>query len=77
MLAYLLLQDHSDMGVGGVGRQGEDGSGEGVGQVNCGDEGRLGGGESGFHVRCPGLGLPESAAVSVRSVPATLGRKRW
>ena len=45
------------MGVGGVGSQGEDSSGEGVGQGNCGDEGSLGGGESGFHVRHPGQGL--------------------
>ncbi len=29
VLAYLLLQDRSDMGVGGVGRQGEDGPGRG------------------------------------------------
>jgi hypothetical protein len=35
------------MGVGGVSRQGEDRSGEGVSQGNCGDEGRFGGGESG------------------------------
>jgi hypothetical protein len=28
-----------------------------VGQGNCGDEGRLGGGESGFHVRCQGKSL--------------------
>ena len=45
------------MGVGGVGSQGEDGSGEGVGLGNCGDEGSLGGDESGFHVRHPGQGL--------------------
>ena len=77
MLAYLLLQDCSNVGVGGVSSQGENGPAERVVQGHCGDEGRLGGGESGFHVRCPGLGLPESAAVSVRSVPATLGRKRW
>jgi hypothetical protein len=57
VLAYLFLQDCSDMGVGGVGSQGEDNSGEGVGQGNCGDKGRLSSGESGFHVRCPGEGL--------------------
>ncbi len=74
MLAYLLLQDCSDMGVGGVGSRGEDSSGEGVGQGNCGDESRLGGGEGGVQGRA--LGLPASAAVSGRSVPATPGRKR-
>jgi hypothetical protein len=42
VLTYLLLQDRSDMGVGGVGRQGEDRSGKGVRQGNCGDEGRFG-----------------------------------
>jgi hypothetical protein len=57
VLAYLLLQDCSDMGVGGVGSQGKDSSGEGVGQGNYGDKGRLSGGKSGFHVRCPGEGL--------------------
>jgi hypothetical protein len=57
VLAYLLSQDCSDMGVRGVGSQGKDSSGEGEGQGNCGNEGRLRGGESGFHVRCPGEGL--------------------
>ncbi len=45
------------MGVGGVSSQGENSSGEGVGQGHRSDEGRLGGGESGFKVRCPGEDL--------------------
>jgi hypothetical protein len=53
VLAYLLLQDCSDMGVGRISGQGEDCSGEGVSQGNFGDEGRFGNGESGFHVGCP------------------------
>ncbi len=78
MLTYLLLQDRSDVGVGGVGGQGEYCSGQGVRQGNGGDEGFFGGGEavsmSGVQGRV--LGLPESAAVSRRSVLATPGRKR-
>ncbi len=42
VLAYLLLQDHSDVDVGGVRCQGENGPGEGVGQGHCGEEGHLG-----------------------------------
>ncbi len=78
MLAYLLFQDCSDVGVGGVSSQGENGLREGVCQGHHGDEGLLGGGESSLHGRRPGraLGLPESAAVSWRSVPAKPGRKR-
>ncbi len=57
MLTYLLLQDQSDVGVGGVGGQGEDRSGEGVRQGNGGDEGLFDGGESGFHVGRPRKGL--------------------
>ncbi len=49
MLTYLLLQDCSD-GVGGVGGQGEDRSGQGVCQGNGGDEGFFGGGETSVHV---------------------------
>ncbi len=49
MLTYLLLQDRSDMGVGGVGGQSEYRPGQGVRQGNYGDEGILGGGEGGFH----------------------------
>ncbi len=45
------------MGVGGVGCQGEDRSGEGVRQGNGGDEDRFGGGESSFHVGRPRKGL--------------------
>ena len=79
MLTYLLLQNCSDMGVGGVGGQSEYRPGQGVRQGNGGDEGFLGGGEravsiSGVQGRI--LGLPESAAVSGRSVPAAPGRKR-
>ena len=57
MFTYLLLQDRSDVGVGGVGGQGEDRSGKGVRQGNGGDEGLFGGGESGFHVWRPRKGL--------------------
>ncbi len=57
MLAYLLLYDCSNMGVGSVCSQGENGPREGVGQGYSGDEGHLGGGESGLHVRLPGEGL--------------------
>ncbi len=57
MLTYLLLQDGSDVGVGGVSGQGKDRSGQGVSQGNGGDESLFGGGESGFHVRCPRKGL--------------------
>jgi hypothetical protein len=78
VLAYLLLQDRSDMGVGGVICQGEDRSGEGVSQGDCGDEGALAAAKavsmSSVHGRV--LGLPESAAVSGGSVPATPGRKQ-
>jgi hypothetical protein len=49
VLTYLLLQDRSDMGVGGVGGQSEYRPGQGVRQGNYGDEGILGGGEGGFH----------------------------
>ena len=42
VLAYLLLQDRSHVGVGGVSSQGENGPGEGVGQGHLGNEGRLG-----------------------------------
>ena len=57
MLTYLLLQNCSDMGVGGVGGQSEYRPGQGVRQGNGGDEGFLGGGESGLHLRRPGQGL--------------------
>ncbi len=57
MLTYLLLQNRSDMGVRGVGGQSEYRPGQGVLQGNGGDEGLFGGGESGFHLRCPGKGL--------------------
>jgi hypothetical protein len=53
MLTYLLLQDRSDVGVGGVGGKGEDRSGQGVSQGNGG----VGGGESSFHVWRPRKGL--------------------
>ncbi len=42
MLAYLLLQDRSDVGVGGIGGQGENRPGEGVSQGNGGNEGLFG-----------------------------------
>ncbi len=78
MLTYLLLQNCSDMGVGGVGGQSEYRPGQGVRQGNGGDEGFLGAAKavsiSGVQGRI--LGLPESAAVSGRSVPAAPGRKR-
>jgi hypothetical protein len=78
VLAYLLLQDRSDMGVGGVSRQGEDCSGEGVSKGTAATRATLATEKvvsmSGVHGRV--LGLPESAAVSRRSVPATSGRKR-
>jgi hypothetical protein len=78
VLAYLLLQDRSDVGVGGARGQSQNGSGLGVSQGHRGDEGRLGGGAkaatiSGVQGRL--LGLPESAAVSGHSVPAIPGRK--
>ncbi len=57
VLAYLLLQDRSDMVVGGVGCQGESSPREGVSLGDGGNEGRLGGGESYFHGRCPGESL--------------------
>ncbi len=78
MLTYLLLRDRSDVGVGGVSGQGEYCPGQGVRQGNGGDEGFFGGGESGFMSGVQGrvLGLPDSAAVSGRSVPAAPGRKR-
>jgi hypothetical protein len=57
VLTYLLLQDRSDVGVGGVGGQSEYRSGQGVRQGNGGDEGFFGGGESGFHVWRPRRGL--------------------
>ncbi len=78
MLTYLLLQNRSDMGVRGVGSQSEYRPGQGVRQWSGGDEGVLGGGESGSISGVQGrvLGLPESAAVSGRSVPAAPGRKR-
>ncbi len=57
MLTYLLLQDRSDVGVGGVSGQGENCSGQGVRQGNCGDEGFFGGGESSFNVWRPRKGL--------------------
>ncbi len=74
MLTYLLLQNRSDVGVGAIGGQSEYRPGPGVRQGNSGDEGFFGGGESRFQGRV--LGLPESAAVSGRSVPAAPGRKR-
>ena len=42
MLAYLLLQDRSHVGVGGVSSQGENDPEEGVGQGHLGNEGHLG-----------------------------------
>ncbi len=53
MLTYLLLQDRSNVGVGGVGGQSEYRPGQGVRQGNGSDKGFLGGGESGFHFRRP------------------------
>ena len=60
VMAYLFLQDRSDIGVGGVGgvcSQGENSSTEGVGQGHRSIKGHLGGGESSFHGGCPGEGL--------------------
>jgi hypothetical protein len=57
VLTYLLLQDRSDVGVGGVSGQSEYRPGQGVRQGNGGDEGFLGGGEGGFHVWRPRKGL--------------------
>ncbi len=57
VLTYLLLQDRSDVGVGGVGGQRENCPGQGVRQGNGGDEGFFGGGESGFPVWRPRKGL--------------------
>jgi hypothetical protein len=57
VLAYLLLQDRSNVGVGGVSSQGENGSGEGVSQGHIGDKGCIEGGESCLHIWCPGEGL--------------------
>ncbi len=57
MLTYLLLQNRSDMGVGGVGDQSEYRPGQGVRQGNGGDKGVLGGGESGLHFWRPRKGL--------------------
>ncbi len=57
MLTYLLLQNRSDMGVGGVGGQSKYRPGQGVCQGNRGDESLFGGGEGGFHVRRPRKGL--------------------
>ena len=78
MLTYLLLQNGPDMGVGGVGGQSEYRPGPGVRQGDGGDEGLFGGSEtvSISGVQGKVLGLPESAAVSGRSVPAAPGRKR-
>ncbi len=57
MLTYLLLQNRSNVGVGGVGGQSEYQPGQGVRQGNGGDEGFFGGGEGGFHLRRPEKGL--------------------
>jgi hypothetical protein len=57
VLTYLLLQNRSDVSVGGVGGQSEYCPGQGVQQGNGGDEGFFGGGKGGFHFRCPGKGL--------------------
>jgi hypothetical protein len=57
VLAYLLLNGLSDMGVGGVHSQGENGPGEGVGHGQSYNKGRLGGGERGLHVQLPGEGI--------------------
>jgi hypothetical protein len=57
VLAYLLLNDRSDMGVGSVHSQGENGPQEGVGQGYSSNEGRLGSGDRGLHVRLQGEGL--------------------
>ncbi len=62
MLAYLLLQNCSDMGVGGVGGQSEYCPEQGVCQGNGGDESLFGGGESSFHVRRPRKGLGVTAS---------------
>ncbi len=63
MLTYLLLQDRSDVDVGGVGGQGEDRSRQGVSQGNGGDESLFGGGESSFHVWRPRKGGGERAEL--------------
>ncbi len=57
MLTYLLLQNRSDVGVGGVGGKSEYRPGQGVRQGNGCGEGFLGGGESGFHFWRPRKGL--------------------
>ena len=57
MLTYLLLQNGPDVGVGGVGGQGEDRSWQGVCQGNGGDESLFCSNESSFHVWRPRKGL--------------------
>jgi hypothetical protein len=78
VLAYLLLQDCSDMGVGGVGSLGMDSSGVGWARGTAATRATLAASNavsmSGVQGRA--LGLPESAAVIGRSVPAMPGRKR-
>ena len=78
MLTYLLLQNCSDMGVGGVGGQSEYRPGQGVRQGTAATRASLAAAKavsiSGVQGRA--FGLPESAAVSGRSVPAAPGRKR-
>ncbi len=64
MLAYLLLQNGPDMGVGGVGGESEDRPRQGVCQGNCGDEGFFDGGESCLHLRRPGEGLGVTCGYS-------------
>jgi len=54
VLADLLLEDHQDMGIGGVCGEGEACVRPWVGQGNGCDQGCLGGGESGGHVGQPG-----------------------
>jgi hypothetical protein len=54
MVAYLLLQDRSDVGVGGIHCQGEDGPGQGVSQGHRSYQDCFGGSESGVLVRQPG-----------------------
>ena len=76
MLAYLLLQDCSDMGVRGIGSQGEDSSGEGWGTAATRAALAAAKAVSMSGVQGRVLGLPESAAVSGRSAPVTPGRKR-
>jgi hypothetical protein len=77
MLAYLLLQDCSDMGVGGSVARARTTLGRGWARGTAAMRAALAAAKavsmSGVQGRT--LGLPESAAVSRQSVPATPGRK--